>query len=65
MVGGHVRLDLLVEVEEHEVVDHRVLEGVEAVLEAVGDFVCFRVLGFQLLVGGVLRVEGQLLDLLL
>ena len=63
MVGGHVRLDLLVEVEEHEVVDHGVLEGVEAVLEAVGDPLCLLVLGPQLLKGGILHVEGQLLDL--
>ena len=63
MVGGHVRLDLLVEVEEHEVVDHGVLESVEAVLEAVGDPLCLLVLGPQLLKGGILHVEGQLLDL--
>ena len=65
MVGGHVRLDLLVEVEEHEVVDHGVLESVEAVLEAVGDPVRLLVLGSQLLKGRVLCVESQLLDFLL
>ena len=36
VVGGHVLLDLLVEVEVHEVVDHGVLEGAEAVLETAG-----------------------------
>ena len=63
VVRRYVRLDLLVEVEEHEVVDHGVLEGVKAVLEAVGDPLCLLVLGPQLLKGGILHVEGQLLDL--
>ena len=65
MVGRHVLLNLLVEVEEHEVVDHGVLEGVEAVLETTGDPVHLLVLGPQLFKCRVLRVEGQFLDLLL
>ena len=65
MVGRHVLLNLLVEVEEHEGVDHGVLEGVEAVLETAGDLVRLLVLGPHLLSLAVLRFEGQLLDLLL
>ena len=65
VVGGHVLLDLLVEVKEHEVVDHGIPEGIEAVLEAAGDFVSLLGLGLRLFRLEVLRSERQFLDLLL